>query len=308
MSTTSSSPSSIFDLNKLDGYLNVNLSSLLAALQIRLPAFIENDDTSQVTRLNVKLFSTELATFHVPQFNLNKYFDANLFNYNYYTAFGTSFPITVESLLLTSLNITINNNLPFNNNPNFNKDQDSYGFRYITCLAFSLLFNIKLAECSCFPKNINEIKAVNAGLGLNCISLECKELLKLNPLLFDDLIHSDCSDLSLNAAFISLNLFAGKNINVSVDINQDQQQNTRNLALGRDIDMNLLNTFLDKFFTHDIIDMRFVQYTSHLLKKEHVQNNIMPGMIFPVDKFHYEYTKKFKQYSIYKNLMFIVKK
>lgn len=200
----------------LQGALTINLSDLINSIPVRLVA-IKSDNMSTV--LTFKSLNLELTNLYVPPINLQRYYELDKFNSNFKEAFGQAFPVLVESQILFGVTVSVLNNLPFASQT-FLEDVELAAFRQITCLLFGLLFNLNLGACTCFPKNLNELKAVNAGLGLNCVNLECRNMLKTNPLLFDDLVHTDCTDLMFNAAFVSLNLFAGKNIDV--DINLDQ--------------------------------------------------------------------------------------
>ena len=125
-----------------------------------------------------------------------------------------SFPTTVSSQLLFGLNITIDNNLPYGSQV-YIASSDVAPFRFLTCLFMGLVFGLALNDCTCFPQSTNELMATDAGIGLNCVKLACRNQLKQNPLLFDDLIHTDCTDTNFNTAFVSLGLFAGQTININ---------------------------------------------------------------------------------------------
>jgi hypothetical protein len=165
------------------------------------------------------MLNLELTNLYIPPTNIQRYYEADKFNSNFKQAFSTSFPVRVTSLLFFGLKVNINNNLPYSNQF-YLTEEELPSFRILTCMMFGLVFNISLDLCACYPKTLNELKAANAGLGLNCVNLTCKNMLKINPLLYDDLLHTDCADLVFNAAFVSLNVFAGKNITMDVDLTQ----------------------------------------------------------------------------------------
>lgn len=202
--------------SSLQGDLSLFLSDLIQSIPLKLES-IKSDNMSTV--ITFKALNMELTNLYVPPTNLQRYYELDKFNTNFKQAFGKNFPLLVSSQILPGVNITILNNLPYTTQT-FLSDMELASFRLLTCMLLGIMFNISLDACACFPKNLNELKAVNAGLGLNCVNLECKNMLKANPLMYDDLIHTDCNDLMLNAAFVSLNLFAGKDINLDINLNQ----------------------------------------------------------------------------------------
>lgn len=182
-----------------------------------------------------------LSQFVLPPLNLSNLFDSNKFNSNFFQAFGEDFPKQLAHQQMFSLEIQIQNDLPFSKLEYLSKNEES-AFRFIVCMVFGLIFSLKLPICSCYPQNIAEYSAVRAGIGLNCINLDCKNSIKLDPLKYDDLIHSnDCSDLNIQAAFVSMSVFAGGNVSTNVNINQA----TRELAcLENPLDVFPLGTII----------------------------------------------------------------
>lgn len=237
--TPSSSASAVSNSNlnasTLSGELRLQLSDIVQALPGKLKAITSDNSTTEISFRNLNM---ELTRIYIPPINTNIFFDMAKFNANYVQAFGYAFPSDVRSQFLFGVTISVSNNLPFSQS--FYLQEDDLGaFRMLTCLLIGLMFNINIPrDCTCYPKNLNELKAVNAGIGLNCVNLECRNQIKLNPLLYDDLLHSDCSDMVFNAAFVSLNLFAGKNINLSVDLAQQ-------VATTRSYNSNKNNTQMD---------------------------------------------------------------
>ena len=226
MSTSSNSaPSSVVNSNliasTLSGELKLQLSDIVQALPEKLKSITSDSSTTEISFRNLNM---ELTRIYIPPVDLDMFYDLAKFNANYEQAFGYTFPSDVKSQFLFGVQVSVVNNLPFSQSY-FLRDDDLGAFRMLTCLLIGLMFNINIPrDCTCYPKNLNELKAVNAGIGLNCVNIECRNQLKLNPLLYDDLLHSDCSDMVFNAAFVSLNLFAGKNINLSVDLAQQVNQ------------------------------------------------------------------------------------
>lgn len=152
------------------------------------------------------------VNFSVPVQNINKFFTADTFNANFFFCFQKQFPQSVYSTLFPGLNIVITNDLPFNNNTTVNLDE-MRPFRMFCCLLLGLAFNIKIDACACYPQTPAELQAVKSGIGLNCVSLECKNFLLKNPNAFDPLVNSECSNIGIQAAFVSISAFAGGNIN-----------------------------------------------------------------------------------------------
>lgn len=228
MTTSSNSvPSSVANSNltafTLSGELKLQLSDIVQALPDKLKSVTRDGSTTEISFRNLNM---ELTRIYIPPIDMDMYFDMAKFNANYEQAFGYTFPSDIKSQFLFGVEISVINNLPFSQSY-FLEEDDLGAFRMLTCLLIGLMFNINIPrDCTCYPKNLNELKAVNAGIGLNCVNIECRNQLKLNPLLYDDLLHSDCSDMVFNAAFVSLNLFAGKNINLSVDLAQQVNQST----------------------------------------------------------------------------------
>ncbi len=111
------------------------------------------------------------------------------------------------------IKIEINNDLPVSRTPNIS-DFEVYTFKLICCTFFGIKYNIKLDGCSCYPKTKQEYMAVTAGIGLNCINMDCKNELINNPYNFDSLIHTDCSDINFNAIFLSMDTLQRNNVNI----------------------------------------------------------------------------------------------
>ena len=77
-------------------------------------------------------------------------------------------------------------------------------FRFVTCLVFGLKFNIKLSRCDCYPTTDNEYFSLMAGVGMNCTSISCRSELEANPLIYDESIHTECTNNAYNSVYLSL--------------------------------------------------------------------------------------------------------
>lgn len=205
--------------SNLKGVLNINLSKLLNQM-INLKFAISSDG---YTELMFVTNSLKKIVFNIPSVNLAKFFNPNTFNSNFYISFQTNFPESATSDLFFGLSINIINDLPYSYASSL-EIEEIRPFRLFVCLFFGLMFNINLSTCSCYPKNESELNAVNSGLGMNCVSLQCKNYLLKYPNTFDNLIHTDCPSIGVQAAFVSIKAFAGGNVNFS-NLNIEQTFN-----------------------------------------------------------------------------------
>lgn len=199
------------------GTLMIDLSDVVAQLGSMVNYAASESNLSTV--VSFRSLNLELTKFFLPVLDVKKFYDPDKFNRNFLQAFGSSFPTNASSRLLYGVNIRIVNNLPINMYDQLEPDELA-AFRFLTCFLLGLAFNINVDGCACYPENLGELKATQANLGLNCVKLACKNQLKLNPLFYDELIHTDCTDTVVQAAFITLDVFAGKNVNVNVALNQ----------------------------------------------------------------------------------------
>lgn len=219
------------DVNVISTPIAGSTTLALSSLVSVIPAFLANtytaDDTFKLVFKNNTLIPTQ---FVLPTLDFNQLFDNNKYNANFFQAFQQDFPASVNHQYLFGLKVTIINDLPYTRISYLDKNEVA-AFRFLNCLIFGLLFSIKLDCCSCYPQNLAEYSAVRAGLGLNCVNLDCKNALKLDPLLYDDLLHSpDCSDVNIQAAFVSFSVFSGGDVNTNINISQT----TRDLAVIAD--------------------------------------------------------------------------
>lgn len=237
---------SIVDTNlklNIKSFLTIELSYLID----KMSNLEFNLNNNGFTEIIFKTYSNKEIKFILPINNIKKFFTSSTFNPNFYIAFQQEFPQKTTSSLFFGLKIDITNNLPFNTSSTLKLDELKM-FRLFVCLFFGLYFNINLDCCACYPKNISELNAINSGIGLNCVYLECKNQLLQNPSLFDNLIHTDCPFLGVQAAFVSINAFSADNIKFE-NINIDQTMNcianntisTENLI--KDTSLNMVSLF-----------------------------------------------------------------
>lgn len=221
------------NVSNIQGEATLRLSDLLATI----PLFVKESFSDDATfRLVFKNKTLHLSQFVLPPVNLATFYDKNKFNSNFFQSFEQDFPTILEHQYFFGLEIKVSNDLPISRLSYLDKPGEA-AFRFLTCLIFGLNFSLNLPTCACYPKNLAEYAAARAGLGLNCVNLDCKNLLKLNPTWYDDLLNSgDCSNSTIQAAFVSFSAFAGGSLNSSVNINQQQvktniSQTTRNLSV-----------------------------------------------------------------------------
>lgn len=198
------------------GTLSLNLSSLLnQIISLKYDANSIGFIDLEITRHDRKIIR-----FKIPPINFSKFFNPQNFNSNFSVAFQDYFPTKISSLLFYGLTLNIINDLPSFNNSTLNPDEIK-SFRFVVCVIFGLLYDIKLNNCYCYPSNQSELNAIGSGIGMNCINLECKNYLLTYPEFYDDLVHSDCPAIGVQAAFVSISAFAGGNINFqNMNINQ----------------------------------------------------------------------------------------
>lgn len=233
----------------LNGLLVINLSAVVQQIP-NVVRVVLSDSMSTV--VSFRALNKEFTNFYLPQLNLQKFFDLGKFNANYFQAFGSSFPLVCTSKFFTGLDISIVNDLNFASQQYLTVGELA-AFRFMTCLCFGLVFNLTLTvDCACYPKTLNDLSALSAGIGLNCVSLPCRNQLKINPLLFSDLLHTDCENVNFNAAFVSLDVFAGQNLNINLDIVQTNDATDMTAALTNSVNaltasVNVLQDQLNGF-------------------------------------------------------------
>lgn len=209
-----------FDSNVSASIISGTLTLELSAIVQKLIKMIDTSSTNQLaTVISFKNLKLEISNFYVPSINAGKFFDLGYFNKNFLQAFGTTFPAEAVSKLIFGVKIIIQNNLPFASFDQLD-EEELPAFRFLTCLLMGLAFNISIVSCACFPADLGELKATQANLGINCFKLECKNQLKLNPLLYDELLHTNCTDTVVQAAIVTLDVFAGKNVNLNIALTQ----------------------------------------------------------------------------------------
>ena len=207
--------------NETQGSATLTLSSLINVIPTLMSDSFSEDGTLQLLFKNRAL---NLTQFVIPPVNFSQLFDSNRYNSNFFQAFGQDFPTKIDHQFLFGLQITITNDLPFSRLSYLSKNEEA-AFRFLNCMVFGLIFSLKLKCCYCYPQNLAEYAAVRAGIGLNCVNVDCKNAIKLNPFLYDDLVHSnDCNDLNIQAAFVSLSIFSAGKATATVNIEQTARE------------------------------------------------------------------------------------
>lgn len=192
------------------GVIYLKLSSILNKIKSSVTVKL---NSSGLADLEIKNFSKKVIKITLPVTNFDRLFEQNSFNNNFFISFKQTFPVNVTSTVLNNITLNIQNDLPFNNNSTLTSLEIT-SFRMLTCLIFGFRFGLVIGNglCSCYPTNVAELNAVTSGIGMNCVKLECKNFLLLNPDLFDNLLNTDCSDIGIQAAFISISAFANGKI------------------------------------------------------------------------------------------------
>ena len=109
------------------------------------------------------------------------------------------------------------------------RNQDKSEFMFLACMFFGMLFNITIDVCACHPCSFQDFVLLDAGITKNCISNDCSTRILADPLLFDPLIHYDCSQkANSNILFVGLNLHSPKEISVNLQLNQQIEENKKN--------------------------------------------------------------------------------
>ena len=194
----------------VDGLLNVKLTDLL---RILIESLIRRGDTRNVAYISYPEVKFGMNLYG--NVNYEEIFSSTAFLSNYTYAFGQSFGYSQDeaSEIADNIKIKIINDLPTPRVPNIS-DFELYVFKLVCCTFFGMKCNVKLNGCSCYPKNSQEYMAITAGIGLNCINMDCKSELIHNPDSFDSLIHTDCSDINFNAIFLSMQTLVQNKVNI----------------------------------------------------------------------------------------------
>jgi hypothetical protein len=251
----------LMNTTSVGGTLVVNLSTFVQAIARRL-GNVRTDNLA--TALEFNSLNLDLTTIYTPLPNFSRFYELDKFNANYSQAFGTNFPTRATSRLLFGVDLNIVNNLPFSTRRDWLFRDELAAFRLITCLLFGLTFNVTLDECVCYPKNLSELKSVNAGIGLNCVNMACRNWLRLDPLKFDDLVHTDCDNIAFNAAFVTLDLLAAKSISINLEINQVQTLGSGGVeSRGRGGKVNNKRTRTTTVDAVDLIRQAFPHFNNH---------------------------------------------
>lgn len=211
--TRSSSNDSIIDTNvaqsNISGGVKINLSLILSKIVELTQVSISDHGLMTITLKNAAL---KEISFKTPLFDIQKFFNTLYFPGNFNLAFQEDLPTTMRCSMFSDLTVTIANDL---NNSVLQSSislDELHTFRFLCCVFFGLIFNLSLKSCACYPKTLSELNAVNAGIGINCISLECKNRLLMFPDQYDELMCSDCSDFNFQGVFVSISAFAAGNI------------------------------------------------------------------------------------------------
>lgn len=225
MTSTTSQADVVADTSNLSGvtnsliagYLTIGINELLSAIKNYL---VRTETYDQFTLIKFKTFNMNSVLFKMPLKNYDKFFNPDNFQANFQFAFKTTLTNKqLSSSILPYLDIRIENNNNSGGQFASIDETEIESFKFFTCIFFNMLFSFKIDGCSCYPSNMSELNAVNYGVGMNCISLDCKQELLNNPQLFNDIVHSDCDFQNVQAIFASINQYATGSIknNITFD-------------------------------------------------------------------------------------------
>ena len=122
--------------------------------------------------------------------------------------------------LFSKLNYKIEIDIPRSESKINVHNEDKSEFMFLVCMFFGMLFNIAIDNCICHPSSYEDFLLLNAGITKNCISNDCSTIILGNPLLFDPLVHYDCSQKT-NSNILNLGLCLQSPI-VSVNVTSTQ--------------------------------------------------------------------------------------
>ena len=178
---------------------------------------------------NIFKFKSNGKIHIVTLYGSNRYgllFSPEYFFNNYYIAFGESFAILggydnpIQTSPTIALKITQDVNVSGGGVPNIYELELST-FRFAACLLFGLKYNIKLAGCNCYPTTDAEYFSLMAGVGVNCLSINCRSELEEDPSKYDESIHTPCTNNAFNSIYLSLkNIITDKIILEKINIVQ----------------------------------------------------------------------------------------
>lgn len=178
---------------------------------------------------NLIKFESNGKTHFVTLYGSNRYallFSPDYFFNNYFLAFGHTFAILggydqdIEISPAVSMKINQDVSVARKGIPNI-YELEIQTFRFATCLLFGLKYNIRLADCNCYPTTDAEYFSLMARVGLNCLSINCRAELEDDPSKYDEAIHTPCSDNVFNSIYLSLqNIITDKVILEKINIVQ----------------------------------------------------------------------------------------
>lgn len=203
-------------------HFKINLENFLKFAFNREKNYI-NDSESNTISFCVKT-SFENITIKLFKIDLNHFYDVHNFLYYYSVVFKKKFnneefclikkPNFKISFDLAGLQASDNSKDPINNN--FLSLQT---FKILTCLVFSIIFNIKIFSNYCVPETINELNIWKQNQGVNCFKQDCKLYLLTNNDPFIAPFITNCSNINtVQTAFVDLLIQSGvANINASIE-------------------------------------------------------------------------------------------
>lgn len=201
----------------------INLSAILNKIKdkIKIECNFEGLNVFKIQRPN-KSFYQVIRN----KIDIEKLYNTEFFLENFKQAFGYDFENAEHKIKLFP-HITLLINVDIINSKKSNISvRELNDFRFLTCMLFGLIFNITLFHCDCHPTTFQDFVLLDAGVGKNCISSACKQLLEFFPHFYDPLLHFDCSNTHYqNLIFTFLNLASTGDINVNITTKQVSNKN-----------------------------------------------------------------------------------
>ena len=171
-----------------NGYEEIKKISLSTLLNVLNKNVFTKDTSDGLAEYSIQRPNGDTYKVYRNMVNIANFFSTENFLANFNFAFKYSlqkddFSIKVFSKLKIEVEIDCHMNVP---TIAVNEMAD---FRFLTCMLFGLIFNIKIIKCSCHPTSFEDFVLFDAGVSKNCISSDCKNLLLDSSFIFDPLLH-----------------------------------------------------------------------------------------------------------------------
>lgn len=216
--------------------VNVNLFEIIKNLKLTFnnePSEIIKKNESENTnnrriQTGIKKFVWNFSNYKdygidliIPNELNTKIFDETYFLKNYQLAFEKKFE---QKTLMRSNSKIIVNFVNYPNSELSNLHEGNYSlnkdyFRLITCIYFSIVKDIQLTNCSCYPENLNELNLFKSNIKMNCIKETCSSEISLSSNAYNRLTVGNCDKINVQNILMEANMVLDKS-NFAVNISQ----------------------------------------------------------------------------------------